>query len=67
MSASFPPNQAAVRLAAGLGAVAVALSLVGAQFGLAHHYAAQAERAALVADAQPRLAAAQDPERRPAR
>jgi hypothetical protein len=53
-----------MRFAAGLGAVAVALGLVGAQFGLAHHYAGEAERAALAADVQGRLAATQDPERR---
>lgn len=56
MSAPFRPNRISVRIAAGLGAVVVALGLVGAQLRLADHYAGQAERAAPAASAATRLA-----------
>jgi hypothetical protein len=59
MSTSFRPNRITVRIAAGFGAVVVALSLAAAQLSLADHYAGQSEPAALAASANTRLAAAQ--------
>ena len=67
MSIPFHPKRIAVRLVAGFGAVVVALSLVGAQFGLAHFYAGAAERVPLAASAHERLAAAQVRDGRPMR
>ena len=67
MSTSFCPNRITVRIAAGFGAVVVALGLASAQLGLAEHYAGQAEPVALAASANTRLAAAQVQDKRAVR
>ncbi len=67
MSVPFRPNRIADRIAAGLGAVAVAFGLAGAQLRLADHYAGLAERAAVVDSAKMRLAAVQVQDKRTVR
>ena len=56
-STSFRPAGIAARIAAGFGAVVVALALAGAQLGLAGHYAGRSEAAPLAAGSNACLAA----------